>query len=96
VTAKDVVASGNNVGFSSDGAQTQLNLENCVAGANATGVLAVTGTIRLSNCAIFANTTNGISGPAALLLTFGNNKIGGNVGSNGGPGTMTAASPGQQ
>jgi hypothetical protein len=94
-TIRNSLGSGNGTGFLAQGAPAEMNLENCVAASNGTGVQNGVGgatTTRLSNCVIVENTT-GVSNLAGSLLSFGNNKIGGNTGANTG---VTAASPGQQ
>ena len=88
----DSVAAGNlsNAGFESDGTSL-LDLENCVASRNQTGILIQSGaTARLSNCNVAQNTT-GVNNSGATIRSFGNNKIDSNttnvVGTILGPGT---------
>ncbi len=95
VTIRNSEASGNGNGFVNQTAAGDMNLENCIATSNGIGVQNGTGgasTTRLSNTAIFENTT-GIQNVGGQMLSYGNNKIGGNTGGNTG---VTAASPGQQ
>jgi hypothetical protein len=93
MTARNSVASGNVIGFASEQAGTEVNLENCVATNNGTGLQNGSGApsiLRISNCAVFNNTTNGIQILGGQVLTYGNNKIGGNAGNQGG---LTPANP---
>jgi len=96
VTERNIMSAGSVIGFYTDqiGGSTQTDLGNCAAFNNGTGVETGPGgaTVRLSNCAIFGNTT-GLLVKSGSMLSFGNNKIGGNGAGNTG---ATAAVPGQQ
>jgi hypothetical protein len=95
-TARNATAAGNFIGFYADTAGTEFNLEGCVSHANGTGVNTNppgTPTIRLSNCVITNNTTNGLLIAAGAVQSFLNNKLAGNTGVQSG---MAAANPGQQ
>jgi hypothetical protein len=96
VTARNVTSAGNAIGFYADTNATELNLESCVSHGNGTGIFANTPgtpTIRLSNCVVTNNTSNGLSIVAGAVQSFQNNKLAGNGGLQTG---MSAANPGQQ
>ena len=96
LTARNTVASGNLIGFASEQSGTEVNLENCLAFDNGVGLQNGSGaasTMRISNCHVFNNTSQGVQIVAGQILTYGNNKIGGNAGNQGG---LTPASPGVQ
>jgi hypothetical protein len=91
-TISNSVAAGNqsNAGFETDGASF-MDLENCVASQNQTGILVQSGaTARLSNCNVGQNVT-GVNNSGSTVRSFGNNKIDSNttnvVGTILGPGT---------
>ncbi|HEX8662623.1 MAG TPA: right-handed parallel beta-helix repeat-containing protein, partial [Beijerinckiaceae bacterium] len=96
VTARNATSAGNLIGFYADSNASELNLESCVSHGNATGIFANspgTPTIRLSNCVVTDNTSNGLSIVAGAVQSFQNNKLAGNAGLQTG---MSAANPGQQ
>lgn len=93
VTARDTVASGNSIrGFGAmpiTGGVGELNLENCVASGNETGIQASSGgTIRVSNSTI-TNNLIGISSGGVTLSRL-NNTVEGNTGNGSFSGTFAA------
>ncbi len=96
LVARNTSAVGNNIGFYTDqpAGAVEANLENCAAFNNTIGVQNGPGAsiTRLSNCVIWNNGT-GVNPVAGQLLSYGNNKIGGNTAGNTG---VAAAVPGQQ
>ena len=86
VTISNSVAFNNtSQGFIAEGpgGASELNLENCVASGNGTGVIVLGGgTIRLSNVHVANSTTNGVTNSGGTFVSFGNNKIVGNAGNN--------------
>jgi len=79
ITVKNSTAANNSgIGFFA-GSGAELNVENCVAVHNGTGLSAGAGTIRVSNTQITNNTT-GIG--AGTIRTYQNNKVEGNAGGN--------------
>jgi hypothetical protein len=95
-TARNSTAAGNLIGFYADSNGSEFNLESCVSHGNGTGIFANTPgtpTIRLSNCVVTDNTSNGLSIVAGAVQSFQNNKLAGNAGVQSG---MSAANPGQQ
>jgi hypothetical protein len=81
VTVKNSVATGNEIGFGAAYTTTSdLSLEDCVTSHNRYGVLATAGaTVRLSNVSVFDNTTSGLYNLGGFLVSFGNNRFGGNA-----------------
>ncbi len=95
-TISNSVATLDGIGFfaQAQGTVADVMLENCVASSNNIGVQSGAGsTVRLSNCAIVENNTGVQNLTGGTLLSYGNNKIGGNTAGNTG---VTPASPGQQ
>jgi hypothetical protein len=88
VTVRNSLASGNNIGFeavSANAANVELDIENCEAFSNSTGIFAFSGstgvaTVRVSNSTVTHNDLglNNAGGPA-LLLSRGNNTVEGNT-----------------
>ena len=83
VTVRDTVAAGNSLrGFSAapvSGFTGELNLENCTAAGNNSGIQADTGgTIRVSNSTI-ANNASGIVTAGGTILSRFNNTVEGNT-----------------
>lgn len=97
VTVSRSTANGNvGAGFFAESltGTAEMNVESCISANNATGVLSgINATVRLSNTTITNNTSNGLSFSGGAILTFGNNKLGGNAGTQTG---MSAAVPGVQ
>lgn len=58
-----------------------VNASNNTVTSNGNGFNAITGTIRLGNNSIFRNTGNAFAGAIGNYLTFGNNNVAGNSGS---------------
>jgi hypothetical protein len=93
LTARNTVASGNAIGFASEQSGTEVNLENCLAFDNGIGLqngASSASTMRLSNCNVFNNTSQGVQNLSGIIFSYGNNKIGGNAGNQGG---LSPASP---
>ena len=95
--------SGNhlNHGFLAVGAATvaTINLENCVAASNkataaSSGVQSFGpfGTVRLSNSTVFGNQTGIICQGGATMISFGNNRVNGNITNATGAPTLTTPS----
>jgi hypothetical protein len=80
VTITNSVASGNEIGFGAAYASaSELSLEDCVTSQNRYGVLAIAGaTVRLSNVSVFHDTIGLYNGGSGFLVSFGNNRFGGN------------------
>lgn len=96
VTVSSSVAAGNgSFGFAGEGpaAGSELNLENCVASGNGTGVSAATGgAVRISNNHITGNNT-GLAATGGTYVTYGNNKVNGNGNGNTVPGAPAPIGP---
>lgn len=82
LTAHEVLASGNVIGFlaAPGGPETtEINLDECVASSNGTGVETSTGgTVRLTSCSITQNDTGVLIGESSEVRSLQNNLIAGN------------------
>jgi hypothetical protein len=96
VTARNSTAAGNFLGFYAESNGTEFNLESCISHGNSTGLQTnnpAAPTMRISNCMITNNVSNGFQAIAGSILSFGNNRFAGNGGAQTG---IPAANPGQQ
>ena len=84
LTARNCVANSNvAIGFSAQSG-AQMDLINCQASLNATGVDSASGAlIRMSRNTVSRNTTNGLGLSGGLIQSYGNNEVSANNGSNG-------------
>jgi hypothetical protein len=82
----DSVISGNvNYGVFATGTGTQVDIENGVASANGSGIVAAAGAVvRLSNTTVAGNGT-GLNAAGGSIDSYGNNRIDGNAAGNGPP-----------
>ena len=79
VTVRDSTASNNaNNGFEVGNTNARMMLESCVASGNAYGLASSSGTLRVSSTAVVHNTT-GLLPSFGQLISFGNNRVQGNV-----------------
>jgi hypothetical protein len=77
VTVRNCLAFGNaGQGLDAEGAGTEVNMENCLASQNGTGIQTAnsTPTVRISLCTVTNNTT-GLAPTAGAILTYGNNHV---------------------
>jgi hypothetical protein len=78
-SVRNSVASGNTFdGFVSAGASTELNIENCMAANNSSGISEALATVRISNCTVTDNTNFGVAANGGFIESRGNNTVRGN------------------
>jgi hypothetical protein len=82
VIARDSVAAGNRgSGFFAGGMRADMSIENCLSSQNVSGVSATAGaTVRLSNSTLVKNGGYGLFNFNGTLISYGNNRLGGNNG----------------
>jgi hypothetical protein len=79
ITVVDSVANGATDGFLANGVNAQMNLERCVATQNNSGVRVDLGAaIRIGNCNISTNITNGLEITSGIIESYQNNMVRGN------------------
>jgi hypothetical protein len=78
-TVRDSVASGNSdngfLVFTGTGPQAVLNLENCMASNNTTGIEERFSMLVISNCTVTGNTTVGVTGNGGFIYSRKNNTV---------------------
>jgi hypothetical protein len=84
LTARNCVANSNGaIGFSAQSG-AQMDLINCQASLNATGVDSASGAlIRMSRNTVSRNTANGLGFSGGTIQSYGNNEVSANTGNNG-------------
>lgn len=97
VTVRDTVSAGNGTGFSlltsTTGTPAELNLENCVAANNISGIISqrAGAIVRVSNSTITNNSSTGVFASASgSLLSRGDNTVEGNTTNGNFTGNITA------
>jgi hypothetical protein len=91
VTVKNSFVSGGEIGYAASyNAAAEINIEDSISTNNRYGVLVQTGAIaRMSNVSVYNSSTAGVyNDGASRVVSFGNNKFGGNVTDGAAP-TMT-------
>jgi parallel beta helix pectate lyase-like protein len=79
ITVSESVANGATDGFLANGVGAQMNLDRCTATQNTNGIKVDNGAaIRISNCLISLNVTNGLRIVFGIIESYGTNMIRGN------------------